>query len=795
VSERDDPGADRGEAKGGPPGKGEERLYRALRVFLDSMDGANSAQGADSLLARHPELRDELEPLVKRAAGDEPFAATRAMAPAPGAVIGDYRLVRKLGEGGMGVVFEAEQLSLRRPVALKLLLGGAASSARRRARFRREAEAGSRIRHRWIVTVHAIGEENGLPYIAQELVEDGQSLADWISRRRKLGRIDTQWVRKIAGYFAAASRAAAAAHEADVIHRDLKPRNLLVTRSFEPKVADFGLAFMREGLDISQTGDQIGTPHYMSPEQVDPRRGVVDARSDVFALGAALYEALTLRRAFDGASQAEIFRAILDEDPSDPHRVAPAVPRDLAAICLKALEKDPQRRYPTMSDFASDLDRFLSDEPVTARAPSVVDRVLRLARRHKALFGALLLAALLAAAAIQARVDGDRLDRERRAALEEASALLAERLRDPDVLASDTRFMAVASRAAERVTDRLGGEPALAAALLDALAAAAIARERGVDDRKLAIESLVEAAQRSFPHEPVPALARARRAANLAEDAGDRTLAREMRTRWIERAEGKVAPRLLAALELERKLGDDRAGRAPQDGDASAARAALLAEARELLAAPKSSAATSEAIVTGVVSRVLLALGDAAGCASLLRDEAVNPSAASGAFADHDRITRESLLGVAAARSGDFATGLLASRAALADRRAVFGVDSVPFALATLAVCEAQFRALDLLGIPETLDSALIDLESAGRGLSDAALAARHLRAEARLALAARGSPADREHFTGLAVADLEQVVESLRRVRGAAHPEAVATAEALAAARSTLGGVPSTNR
>jgi len=300
-------------------------------------------------------------------------------------VLGDFRLLRELGRGGSGVVWEAEQLSLKRRVALKILAPAFSLSGRRLEEFRREAQAGSRLNHPRIVAVFSVGECEGAPFLAQELVAGGRTLAHLLEERRKIPALPAGHFEEMARLFLEIAAALEAAHEAGVIHRDVKPGNILLTPEGEPKVADFGLARMEDELGLTRTGEQRGTPFYMSPEQVASPWVALDPRTDVFSLGGTLYEALTLERPFAGSTSAEVFEKILLEDPPDPRRLRAAVPRDLAAIALKALAKKRSRRYAGMHAFREDLRRFLAREPVLARPPGLPVRLWSRARRHPVL--------------------------------------------------------------------------------------------------------------------------------------------------------------------------------------------------------------------------------------------------------------------------------------------------------------------------------------------------------------------------------------------------------------------------
>jgi tetratricopeptide (TPR) repeat protein/predicted Ser/Thr protein kinase len=291
-------------------------------------------------------------------------------------VVPGYEVVAELGRGGMGVVYKARQCSLGRWVALKMILASAHADPEIRARFRTEAEAVARLGHPNVVQVYEVGEHDGHPFLALEYVA-GDSLDQRpgsVLPERDAGRL----VETLA-------RAVHHTHQRGILHRDLKPSNVLLTADGAPKIADFGLAKMVDGGGgPTRTEALIGTPSYMSPEQAAGDTRNVGVRSDVYALGAILYELLTGRPPFRGDSPLSTLEQVRHEEPTPPRRVRRCVSRDLETICLKCLEKDPGRRYPDAGELADDLRRFSEGEPIRARPEAAWRRVWRSARRRPA---------------------------------------------------------------------------------------------------------------------------------------------------------------------------------------------------------------------------------------------------------------------------------------------------------------------------------------------------------------------------------------------------------------------------
>lgn len=324
--------------------------------------------------------------------------------------LGDFVLLEELGRGGMGVVYRARQEALGRIVALKMLPSFAGLDRDAVARFRREAESAARISHPGIVPVFAVGEDEGTYYYAMELVDgppldaalgelEGRNpsrLLNSIAVETSLGErcpafLESRWVDAPRGARYAVSCAAIAvdlanalsvAHRANIIHRDLKPSNLLLGAAGRPMIVDFGLARDQTAVGLTQSGDTVGTPSYMAPEQAYGQRDL-DARVDVYGFGATLYEMLTLQPPFDGAHAADIMRRIIEEEPVPVRSLNSRVPRDLATIVHKCLAKDRDARYPAMEGVEHDLRAFLQSRSIAAQAPSLWRRSVGFASRHR----------------------------------------------------------------------------------------------------------------------------------------------------------------------------------------------------------------------------------------------------------------------------------------------------------------------------------------------------------------------------------------------------------------------------
>ncbi len=384
----------------------------------------------EAFIAGHPEHATTLRRLLPamRLMADLSGSAEAVSAAgdeAPPQELGDFRLVREVGRGGMGVVYEAEQVSLDRRVALKVLPLAATLDPKQLQRFRNEARAAAGLHHEHIVPVYAVGCEKGVHFYAMQFVE-GRSLAEVIAGLRpgRGGASDADatkdhrpggdsptppaaalstepgttrgraYHRRAAELVAQAADALEHAHSLGVVHRDVKPANLLLDTSGKLWVTDFGLARLGDGAGLTVSGDLLGTLRYMSPEQALAKHGLVDHRTDIYALGATLYELLTLRPAVGGESKQEVLRRIAFEEPAPLRKLDRTIPAELETVALKCLSKEPAERYATAKELADDLRRWLDDRPIRATRPSLRLRLERWLRRH--------LSAVLAAGVVSA---------------------------------------------------------------------------------------------------------------------------------------------------------------------------------------------------------------------------------------------------------------------------------------------------------------------------------------------------------------------------------------------------------
>ncbi len=301
---------------------------------------------------------------------------------------GDYELLEEIAQGGMGVVWKARQTSLNREVALKMIRAGALASPQEVQRFLREAEAAANLQHPNIVAIHEVGEHEGRHYFSMDYVA-GRDLG-------ALVRDGPLAPRRAATYVKVIAEAIHFAHQRGTLHRDLKPQNVLIDAANQPRITDFGLAkLMKDDSRLTQAGTVMGSPSYMPPEQAAGRGGDVGPASDVYSLGAMLYELLTGRPPFRGATAMDTLVQVLEEEPTAPRKLKTDIPVDLETICLKCLEKAPSARYPTARALAEELERFLKGEPIQARPAGTVRKVVSWGRRHTGILAALAALAMI----------------------------------------------------------------------------------------------------------------------------------------------------------------------------------------------------------------------------------------------------------------------------------------------------------------------------------------------------------------------------------------------------------------
>jgi serine/threonine protein kinase/predicted Zn-dependent protease len=507
-------------------------VLQILENYMAELENGRQPN-VEELIAQHPEL-EELGDLLQGCLTSLEFLHPKDPQPASDSQIelvngaedlpppnpalgqlGDFGLVREIGRGGMGIVYEAVQISLHRRVALKVLPFAAALDAKQLQRFKNEALAAAGLHHPHIVPIHAVGSERGVHYYAMQLIE-GKSLADAIIELRaqksskenrgypiedrgsktenrgsekttaistfddQVGANDTppdarrssiidpqsssihprssvllpasSLYRQVAQLGIQAADALGHAHRLGIIHRDIKPANLILDDDGKLWVTDFGLALVQSNMELTASGDMLGTLRYMSPEQASAKRGLIDQRTDIYSLGATLYELLTLQPAFPEKDRHQLLAQIATEEPRPPRRLNPAIPKDLETIVLKSMAKSPPDRYTTAEELAEDLKRFLDDRPIQATRPSVAERALKWCRRHKALVASSTLLAL--GGVILAAVlfyDGKRRDYE--AEIEKQNRELQEQRRILDNL--DTFYVAFHELFVQPALDRI----------------------------------------------------------------------------------------------------------------------------------------------------------------------------------------------------------------------------------------------------------------------------------------------------------------------------------------------------
>jgi tRNA A-37 threonylcarbamoyl transferase component Bud32 len=363
--------------------------FPAQTALIDRMfevtagEAAAADAGATIGMASATGTETTADPQATATLGDEPHGAEAPVALPGGTRVryfGDYELIKELGRGGMGVVYKARQISLNRPVALKMIKAAALASDDELRRFQNEAEAIALLDHPHIVPILEVGNHDGQRYFTMKLIGGtslNHKLADYVANPRAAATLLKQ-----------AAEAVHHAHQRGILHRDLKPANILLDERGEPFITDFGLAKRVEGdSELTHSGAIMGTPAYMAPEQASGRRGAVTTSSDVYGLGAILYTLLTGRAPFGGESAAATLEQVRESAPVPPSKINPRAPRDLQVICLKCLEKEPSRRYTSAQALVEELDRWLGGKPIIARPIGRPERAWRWCRRSPALAG------------------------------------------------------------------------------------------------------------------------------------------------------------------------------------------------------------------------------------------------------------------------------------------------------------------------------------------------------------------------------------------------------------------------
>jgi hypothetical protein len=389
----------------------EERIDKVIADYLAAVE-AGQRPDPRAWLDCFPDLADELRSFFANRDGFLAFAGESPAPPvppaqlagklspvSPGGHLGDYELLEELGRGGMGVVYRARHTPLRREAAVKLLLDAERATPGEFHRFQREAEVVARLQHPNIVPVYETGVCDEIPYLSMKLIEGGN-----VARARAKGRWpagEQEAQRRVAALLVKIARAVHHAHQRGVLHRDLKPANILLDEQGEPHVTDFGLARpLSAGTCLTRTGTIIGTPCYMAPEQAAGAKDITTA-ADVYSLGAILYELLTGRPPFQGESALETLLRVQEEEPALPRTLHRRIDRGLESICLKCLEKDPNRRYGSAEALADDVERWLRRESVAARPIRRIGRLVKWGRRRWAI-ATLLALCLLTGLAVSA---------------------------------------------------------------------------------------------------------------------------------------------------------------------------------------------------------------------------------------------------------------------------------------------------------------------------------------------------------------------------------------------------------
>lgn len=355
----------------------EELLDQILADYLAKQEDGEAVD-PEELIAAHPDLAEEIREFLvdqQEIAGlASPVISSVHQPPQLDKIryFGDYELLEEIARGGMGIVYKAQQTSLNRIVAIKMILAGNLASDQEAKRFQTEAEAAANLKHPHIVAVYEVGRYDGQHYFSMDFIH-GQNLSEIVREHPLPPKTAARYVQQIA-------EAIHYAHQQGTLHRDLKPSNILIDENEEVQVTDFGLAIRVEGDSaLTQTGQILGTPSYIPPEQAEAKRGLIGPCSDIYSLGAIL--------PFRAESPVETIRQVIEREPPSPRLLNPTVPRDLETICLKCLEKEPHKRYLTSQQFTDDLQRFVRGEPIHARPISRLARLWRWGKRNPAMAG------------------------------------------------------------------------------------------------------------------------------------------------------------------------------------------------------------------------------------------------------------------------------------------------------------------------------------------------------------------------------------------------------------------------